>query len=243
MNKIIKYKNANNRKIALLLVFRVLCVIAAAVLPVLLVIFKLYRNMPFTIVILILVLICVIAFPLLSKRYNILYSGKRGEKQLFRIVKRLKGNNIIFTNLPVKYKYRSEIDTLLINQGGILIIEAKNHSGSIYGNWRADKWKHHKYLHGKNTAFEIDNPIKQMSRQRDIVKGILNVSGENVKVETVLFFANDSVKLNLSLRENDNICHGSAELLDFLEKFGRKKVLSKSRMDNCADVFIKARFN
>lgn len=237
MNKIIRCGNKNNSKAAVLFMLRILCAVIFILLPTALVLLKLYRNKPMTIASVILMILCVIAFPLLSKRYKILHSGTRGEKQLFRTVRKLKGNNIIFTNLPVKYKGRSEVDALLINQGGVMIIEAKNHSGSIYGSWRADKWEQQKHRRNKNITLEMENPIKQMRRQRDIVKGMLNAAGENVRVDSVLFFSNDNVRLNLNLRSEDHVCHGSAELIDFLEKYSRGKVLSKSRAEKCAGIF------
>ena len=243
MNKIIRCGNKNSLKAAVLLVLRTLCAIILILLPIAFVILKLYRDKLLTAALIILIILCAAALPILSKRYKILHSGTRGEKQLFKTVRKLKGNNIIFTNLPVKYNGRSEVDALVINQGGVIIIEAKNHSGMIYGNWRADKWEQQKRRRNKNTVLEMENPIKQMRRQRDIVKGMLNAAGENIKVDTVLFFSNDNVRLNLNLRGEDHVCHGSSELLDFLEKYSRKKVLSKSRAEKCAGILNNARTN
>ncbi len=82
----------------------------------------------------------------------------------------------------------------------------------------------------------MDNPIKQMRRQRDIVKSILNAAGEDVWIDTVLYFSNANAKLSLNLRQNDYVCLGSRELLHFLENYNQEKVLSKGQMEKYAQI-------
>lgn len=157
----------------------------------------------------------------------------------------LDGNNIIFRNLPVRYKRgRSELDMLIISHRGIIIVEAKNHSGSIHGSWKADKWEQRKYYKkGQTTTQEMDNPIKQMRRQRDIVKSILSAAGEEVWIDTLLYFSNSSAKLKLNLRENDYVCQGTKELLAFLNGYDRGEVISRIQMEKYARILNAARAN
>lgn len=82
----------------------------------------------------------------------------------------------------------------------------------------------------------MDNPIKQMRRQRDIVKSILNAAGENVWIDSVLYFSSPNARLKLSLRENDYVCCESSELLDFLKSYDSGETLSKSRMEHIAQI-------
>lgn len=244
MNKMIRCRNTNNRKVAVLLVLQVFCGIAPFLLLLAFLFFKLYHNKPLAIVMIILIFLCNVAYSMLARRYNVLNSGRHGERQLFKAIKKLSGNNIVFTNLPVRYKRgRSEVDMLLISHKGIIIIEVKNHSGTIHGNWRADKWEQRKYYKDKNTVIEMDNPIKQMRRQRDIVKSILNAAGENVWIDTVLYFSSNNVKLKLNLRENDYICQGKQELVHFLENYDRGVILSKVQMEKYARILNDARAN
>ena len=89
----------------------------------------------------------------------------------------------------------------------------------------------------------MDNPIKQMRRQRDIVKSILNAAGEEVWIDTVLYFSSKNAKLRLNLRENDYVCMGSKELLNFLENYDRGEVISKIQMEKYARILNEARAN
>ena len=229
MNKIIRCKNANNKKIAVLLVLQVFFGVAPVLLLISFVIFRMYETKALAIVIIGLIFLCNAAYMILARRYNILNSGRSGEKNLYKAVKKLEGNNIIFVNLPIRYKRgRSEVDMLIISPKGVVIIEVKNHSGTISGNWRAEKWVQQKfYRNGKTTSVEMDNPIKQMRRQRDIVKSIFNAAGEDVWVDTVLYFSNPSVRLKLNLRENDYVCLGTRELMRFLSEYKSGRTISK----------------
>lgn len=245
MNRIIRCKNANNKKIAVLLVLQVFFGVAPVLLLVSFVMFKMYETKPLAIVIIGLIFACNAAYMILARRYNILNSGRNGEKNLYKAVKKLEGNNIIFVNLPIRYKRgRSEVDMLIISPKGVVIIEVKNHSGTISGNWKAEKWTQQKfYRNGKTTSGDMDNPIKQMRRQRDIVKSIFNAAGEDVWVDTILYFSNPNVRLKLNLRENDYVCLGTRELMRFLNEYTSGRTLSKAKMEEYANILDDARGN
>ena len=242
MNKVIRGKNTNNKRTIALFVAQVIMGVMPVLLLIAFVWFKLYIHKSIAIVFILLIFFCNVAYMLLARRYNVLHSGLKGEKRLYRAVKRLSGNNIIFRNLPVRYKRgRSELDLLIISHSGIIIVEVKNHSGTITGGWKSDKWTQRKYYRdGKNTQQEMDNPIKQMRRQRDIVKSILNAAGENVWIDTVLYFSSPNAKLRLSLRESDYVCSSDAELIGFLEDYHGGETLSMSRMQKIADILKKS---
>lgn len=208
------------------------------------VMFKMYEKKPLAIVFIILIFLCNVSYIFLAQQYNILNSGRRGEKMLQKAVKRLSGNNIIFCNLPVRYKRgRSELDALIISRRGVIIVEVKNHSGTIQGSWKDEKWLQRKHYREKTTDLEMDNPIKQMRRQRDIVKSILNASGENVWVDTVLFFSNNNAKLRLNTREDDIVCLGSTELIQFLNSYQGKEEVPRAKMERIAEILSEARNN
>ena len=245
MNRIIRCKNANNKKIAVLLVLQVFLGVAPVLLLISFVMFRMFETKPLAIVIIGLIFACNAAYMILARRYNILNSGRNGEKNLYKAVKKLEGNNIIFVNLPIRYKRgRSEVDMLIISPKGVVIIEVKNHSGTISGNWKSEKWVQQKfYRKGKTTSIEMDNPIKQMRRQRDIVKSIFNAAGEDVWVDTVLFFSNPSVRLKLNLRENDYVCLGTRELMRFLSEYKSGRTISKAQMEKYANILDDAMAN
>lgn len=242
MNKVIRCKNTNNARIIVLGAVQVFLGVCPVLLLISFVLFRLYEMKLIAIVVIILIFLCNVAYAFLARRYNVLNSGRRGEKQLYKTVRHLSGNNIIFCNLPIRYKRgRSEADMLIISHKGIIIIEVKNHSGTIQGSWKSDKWQQRKFYRDKTVDIEMDNPIKQMRRQRDIVKSILNAAGEDVWIDTVLYFSNANAKLSLNLRQNDYVCLGSRELLHFLENYDQEKVLSKGQMEKYAKILNDAR--
>ncbi len=245
MNKVIRCRNKNNAKIIALLVLQVFMGVAPVLMLISFLGFKMYEKKPLAIVFIILIFLCNVAYIILARQYNILHSGRRGEKLLYRAVKKLGGNNIIFCNLPVRYKRgRSELDALIISHKGVIIVEVKNHSGTIQGSWKDEKWLQRKhYRDEKTTEQEMDNPVKQMRRQRDIVKSILLAEGENVWIDTVLFFSNDNVKLRLNLREDDVVCMGSAELINYLENYEGKELISRVKMEKYAEILKEVSMN
>lgn len=227
---------------AALFVFQVVVAVMPVLLLVAFVWLRLYETPITAAVTIILIFLCNVGYAFLARRYSVLNSGLRGEKQLYRVAKKLSGNNIIIRNLPIRYKKgRSELDLMVISHRGVIIVEVKNHSGTISGSWKSEKWTQKKfYRDGKNSSSEMENPIKQMRRQRDIVKSILSASGENVWVDTVLFFSSPNAKLRLNLRENDYVCASSAELYHFLEKYDCGETLSKTHMNKIADILKQA---
>ncbi|MDE6733193.1 MAG: NERD domain-containing protein [Oscillospiraceae bacterium] len=245
MNKVIRCKNNNNRKVFGLLLAQVFLGVCPVLLLVFFVLFEMYETKILAIVAIVLIFLCNVAYSIVARRYNVLNSGRRGERQLYKAIKHLDGNNIVFCNLPVRYKRgRSELDMLIISHKGIIIVEVKNHSGTIQGTWKADKWEQKKYYkNGQHTVQEMDNPIKQMRRQRDIVKSILNAAGEEVWIDTVLYFSSCNAKLKLNLRENDYVCLGSKEILSFLNNYERGEVISKIQMEKYARILNEARAN
>lgn len=238
MNKIIRGRNVNTKKVKALFIAQVVMGVMPVLLLVLFVWKQLYHTPVIAVIFIVLIFLCNVAYAVLARNYAVLNSGVKGERRLFHTVKKLHGTNIVFHNLPVRYKRgRSELDMLIISHSGVLIIEVKNHSGTISGSWNDEKWTQRKhYRDGKVTETFMDNPIKQMRRQRDIVKSILSAAGEDVWIDSVLYFSSPNARLKLSLRENDYVCSESAELLEFLRGYERGETLSKTRMENIARI-------
>ncbi len=181
---------------------------------------------------------------IISKRYNVLLSGFRGEKSLMRAIKKLGSGYTAFVNLPIKYKKnRSEIDYLLICGDYILIIEVKNHSGKIYGKHKDDQWLQKKiYRDGKTTETYIQNPLKQLRRQRDILKCILAANGHDCWVDTMLYFSSPQVRLYLDLFDNDNVCSSEKELMEFLTTHHSQKPVNPEELEQIKQI-LKAQMN
>ncbi len=95
--------------------------------------------------------------------------------------------------------------------------------------WRQDS---------KSGSREMENPIKQTERQRDILTNILKENGINIKIESVVCFSSPYVKLNLSLRESDRVFSGEKELAEYLNGRKKKSLLSKSLMKKIAEILM-----
>ena len=94
-----------------MLILQVFFGVAPVLLLIAFVMFKMYETKPLGFVIIGLIFACNTVYMILARRYNILNSGRNGEKNLYKAVKKLEGNNIIFVNLPIRYKRgRSEVD-------------------------------------------------------------------------------------------------------------------------------------
>jgi hypothetical protein len=167
-----------------------------------------------------------LAYAALSRRYSILLSGHNGERALFKIIKHIRwsGDCAIFTNLPIAHKKnRSEVDMLLVGKRGVLIIEVKNHSGTIIGDAGDDFWSQQK----RSTCKKMLNPLLQLRRQRGIIKSLLLEHGYDVWVENALFFSNPNVKLQLNAGKNNRTFCNQKELVTFINGMKPKKALTK----------------
>ncbi|MCL1832450.1 MAG: NERD domain-containing protein [Oscillospiraceae bacterium] len=155
-----------------------------------------------------------------ARRYNILVSGERGERALERVAKKLKGDYTVFANLPIRYKHnRSEIDLLVVSRHGVLAVEVKNHSGAIIGSDNDEFWLHRKfYRGGKITETEMKNPLKQVKRQREILKNILRADGTNVWIDSILYFSGKPA-LKLKSETDIDIACDEDEILGLIQNY------------------------
>ncbi len=72
----------------------------------------------------------------------------------------------------------AECDILVVNTNGIFIFEVKNFSGSLFGYETDDTWEKVKESDSGNLySKEIKNPIKQVRRQRWLLKKLLGSYG------------------------------------------------------------------
>ena len=185
------------------------------------------------------IVLCALAYFILGRRYNVLLSGVKGERSLERIARKYKGEYDIFINCPVQYKRsRSEIDMIMLGKKGLVIIEVKNHSGTVCGSDTDDKWTQYKhYKDGKNTEADMKNPIKQITRQRDILKGILHENGIDVWIDSIVYFSNPLIRLKLNIKSKSSIvCSGEKELESFLSSYTSPKPISKTNVDKIRDI-------
>jgi hypothetical protein len=203
--KFYKNKNPNTTRLSLLFVYQVVLGALPAILFIIYVIYvqrvdisaqdmdELNYTLLLGVVFIAFMFLAFTGYIALGRKYNVLVSGFRGERLLGKIAKQLNGDYIVFTNLPIRYKNnRSELDLLIVSEQGILVVEVKNHSGAIIGADNDEFWIHRKYYRkGVITETEMKNPLKQVKRQREILKNILRSNGIDVWIDSVLFFSSN----------------------------------------------------
>ena len=185
MPDIYKHGYDNFKKITVLFILQIILGVLPVVLLVIYIGFSLYSNVVLGYTFIVIMAIAAALNFTITKRYNVLLSGFKGEKSLMKTVKKLGSEYTVFANVPVRYKKnRSEIDLLVMCDRYIIIIEVKNHSGYIYGNHKDETWTQRKiYRDGKTTETVMTSPIRQMRRQR------------------ALFFRSDRSSLSRSQRQ------------------------------------------
>lgn len=184
------------------------------------------------------IILCGFAYTILGRKYNILISGLRGEKALYKIAKKHRGEYRIFLNLPIRYKQnRSELDMLMIGEKGVLIVEVKNHSGTISGGDKDERWTQFKhYKDGRSTEGDMKNPLKQLARQRDILKNILRSKGIDVWIDGVVFFSNPFVKLKLNVSGGGFVAAGEEELNELLAEYESPRPPKRGEPEKIAEI-------
>lgn len=86
----------------------------------------------------------------------------------------------------------AECDILVVNTNGIFIFEVKSFSGSLFGCETDDTWEKVKESDGGNLySKEIKNPIKQVRRQRWLLKKLLGSYGiYNFRIDGYVLLVN-----------------------------------------------------
>lgn len=239
MPDIYKHGYDNFKKITVLFILQIILGVLPVVLLVIYIGFSLYSNVVLGYMFIVIMAIAAALNFTITKRYNVLLSGFKGEKSLRKTVKKLGSEYTVFANVPVRYKKnRSEIDLLVMCDRYIIIIEVKNHSGYIYGNHKDETWTQRKiYRDGKTTETVMTSPIRQMRRQRDIIKSILRANDLDQWVDTVLYFSAPTVHLYLDLSDSDNVCSSEKELLEFLRTYVSPKSMDPEKLEKIKVLF------
>ena len=112
----------------------------------------------------------------------------------------------------------AECDILVVNTNGIFIFEVKNFSGSLFGYETDDTWEKVKESDGGNLySKEIKNPIKQVRRQRWLLKKLLGSYGiYNFRIDGYVLLVNanphdESEYILTDLSEVERIIHTPGE--------------------------------
>ena len=160
--------------------------------------------------------------------------GKLLELMIYNKLIELFPDSKIYKNVmvPKMYGEDTEIDILMLDKTGIYIFEAKNYSGTIFGDWSKEKISI-KYKSGKE--FIIDNPVIQNSNHYKNLQSISSLKPyyfHNIVIlgQTTYYRKEDMITLpkyanvntiynlekvinNLKKKKNLNICQSDLDSL------------------------------
>lgn len=136
-------------------------------------------------------------FDLLSKRkmlsnkenkyYLNLKKGYEGEVQFLQLLKRLKGDLLVLTDLLLEYNQATfQIDCLIITRDKIYLYEIKNYEGDFY----LEAGKFYKKPH-----YEVINPLHQLSRTESLLRQLLLSINCTLMIESFVVFVNPTFTL------------------------------------------------
>ena len=120
--------------------------------------------------------------------------GSAGERHIYRILDDYFEKSLILRNvyLPKKNGMTTEIDLLGITEQGLLVIESKNYSGTIYGSQEQKQWTH--YL-TPQSKFSFANPINQNTSHIKALQLALDDFPEVVYYNLVVFSERCTLKI------------------------------------------------
>lgn len=162
-----------------------------------------------------------------SIQYRKLNAGLEGEKRAQDILRHLSNRYTVIHNLQIEFEGKhSEVDSLVISQQGVFIVEVKNHVGVITGNAKDETWvqDHH------GNKRDMKNPLKQLNYQRYIVSSILKENGIYILVDGCILMPS----AQFVYVDSHKIVMNEDDLLKMIQS--KKTILSKEDMNRIIKV-------
>ena len=162
--------------------------------------------------------------------------GIFGEAAMAALVARVcdtdKRKYVLLRNLyvPARAGY-TEVDALLLHQSGIYVLESKNLSGEISGDFESERWNQHL---NANTEHTFYNPVRQNIGHILSLQRFLKIRREQAHFISIIVFS-DRCTLRKVPKNNEfwSIVHCS-ELQETLLKriTGRKTIYTQQHIEN-----------
>lgn len=178
----------------------------------------LFMDYIYLFVIVALIVLSFLAIRLLRKKREqreIKSAGNRGEAYFNNMLKSiLHKDDVLIKNVCLQVNGKeAEIDSLIINNNGIFIVEVKNYNGRLYGDIDDFEWTKEKISPGGNVFYkQVKNPIKQIKRQTYILSQFLKENNIRIWISGYAYFINgnspvdDDCVIN-DIDEFDRIIH------------------------------------
>lgn len=163
--------------------------------------------------------------------------GKLLELMIYNKLIELFPESKIYKNVivPKMYGDDTEIDILMIDKTGIYIIEAKNYSGTIFGDWSKNKLSI-KYKSGQE--FEIDNPVIQNSNHYTHLQSISSLKPSyfhNVVILGPMTYYRKEDMNTLPSYGNVNTIYNIDKVINYLKK--KKNInICQSELDSIIQI-------
>ena len=104
-------------------------------------------------------------------------AGRDGEKYAVQVIRSvMRRGDVLLTNVHVSYGGReTELDNVIVNGGGVYIVEVKSYKGRLEGSEDDFNWT--QYRKDGKGGKTVKNPIKQVKRQIYITSKYLRQNG------------------------------------------------------------------
>lgn len=168
----------------------------------------------FLFVIIALIVLLFLAIRLFRKKREqreIKSAGNKGEAYFNNMLKSiLRDDDVLIRNVCLQ---EAEIDSLIINNNGIFIVEVKNYNGRLYGKSDDFEWTKEKVSPGGNVFYkQVKNPIKQVKRQTYKLSQFLKENNIRIWISGYAYFINgnspvDDESVIYDIDEFDRIIH------------------------------------
>lgn len=160
--------------------------------------------------------------------------GFIGEKKLSSMLLFLnKDEYRIFNNLYIETsRGTSQIDHVVVSRFGIFVIETKSYKGSIYGNFKSDKWTQNIW----GNKYSMPNPIRQNKAHIFALKSILPNYTQSGYVSIIAFSSRAS--LYITTDENTEIIY-IQDILSTIKSFNNE-IFSSEQVNEISDVICQS---
>ena len=128
-------------------------------------------------------------------------AGRRGEEYASQIIGMvLRDGDVLLNNVEISFDGKpAELDSVVINNRGVFIIEVKNYSGILCGSEDDYEWIKSKTTEAGNEYVKtVKNPIKQVRRQVYVLANYLKQYGIDVWVEGYAYLVNKNSPVHTS---------------------------------------------
>jgi len=176
------------------------------------------------------IIIIAIIFTIIIR--NPKYKGKIGELKTYKELLRLNIEYLILNDVLIRNtnSHTSQIDHIVLSKYGVFVIETKNYTGWIFGNYKADKWTKVFY----SNKYYFLNPLKQNAGHIYALKQLLS-SYTTIPYFSIIVFTNNSVFKNVV--SNVPVIHVS-ELYDEIIKTSSKTCISSNELIDIKNIII-----